>query len=366
MSDAEQQVLHLRAQLSSLMAEAARNETISRRAQRREMLLLQSRSLEDLLENLVGGLQASFGLDAVSLALSDPEHEVHHLLLFSQQERETATDGVLLVEDLYAICGQYAKLSGAILGPYDRDVHSALFDVEARLKSVALVPLMLRGRLVGVLNLASTDDTRFTREHATDFLSHLGLIAGFCLENAVNRARLTWSGLTDVLTGWHNRRYLNARLPEEVARARRLNSPLCVLMFDLDFFKKVNDEHGHLVGDAALRHVARRAQKQVRSSDVAARFGGEEFVIVLPDTELADGRVLGERICQSIREAPVPADTDKHINLTVSIGVAPLDERDGAEADSAATRLLARADEALFAAKSAGRDRVVARATISG
>jgi diguanylate cyclase (GGDEF)-like protein len=365
-SDAEQEIRRLRAQLSSLMAEAARNETISRRAQRRELLLLQSRSLEDLLENLVGGLQASFGLDAVSLALSDPEHEVHHLLLFSQQQRETSTEGVLLVDDLYTLCGQYTKLSGAILGPFDRAVHGKLFDVSAALGSVALVPLMLRGRLVGVLNLGSTDPGRFTREHATDFLSHLGLIAGFCLENAVNRARLTWSGLTDVLTGWHNRRYLNARVPEEVARARRLKSPLSLLMFDLDFFKKVNDQYGHLSGDAALRHVARRAQKQVRSSDVAARFGGEEFVIVLPDTDLSDARLLGERICDSVRSAPVPIEDEQHIDLTVSIGVARLDDSDGKDADTAATRLLARADEALFAAKSAGRNRVVARGGAGG
>ena len=356
-----QQIAQLRSQLAALMAEAARNETISRRAQRRELLLLQSRSLEDLLENMVSGLQASFGLDVVSLALADPEHEVHHLLLFGQQQRDTQLDGVLLVDDLYGLCGQYTKLHGAILGPFDGKLHGALFPNERRLASVALLPLMQRNRLVGVLNFGSRDAQRFTREHATDFLNHLGTIAAFCLENAVNRARLTWSGLTDVLTGWHNRRYLNARLPEEIARSRRVASPLSVLMFDLDFFKKVNDQHGHLAGDAALRDVARRAQKQVRSSDVAARFGGEEFVVLLPDTGLEQAYRLGERIVEGVRATPVPLGEDTAITLTVSIGVALLDESDGADPIEAADRVLARADESLFAAKTAGRDRVIAR-----
>ncbi|MFK8016981.1 MAG: DUF484 family protein [Gammaproteobacteria bacterium] len=356
-----QKITQLRSQLAGLMAEAARNETISRRAQRRELLLLQSRSLEDLLENMVGGLQASFGLDAVSLSLADPDHEVHHLLLFGQQQRQTALDGVLLVEDLHALCSQYTKLHGAVLGPYELSSHGALFENEASYQSVALVPLMQRGRLVGVLNFASRDAQRFTRDHATDFLNHLGIIAAFCFENAVNRARLTWSGLTDVLTGWHNRRYLNARLPEEIARASRVSSPLGVLMFDLDFFKKVNDKHGHLAGDAALRDVARRAQKQVRSSDVAARFGGEEFVVLLPDTDLEKAHHLGARIVEGVRATPVRLDDAASVTLTVSVGVVQLDVIDGGDPIAAADAVLARADEALFAAKTAGRDRVIAR-----
>ncbi len=361
MSVQEQQLGRLRSQLSTLMAEAARNETIARRAQRRELLLLQSASLEDLLENMVGGLQASFGLDAVTLALADPEHEVHHLLLFGQQQREAPVHGVLLVDDLYALCGHYTKLAGSVLGRYDKTVHDELFDRRSKIASVALVPLMQRNRLVGVLNFGSADAQRFTRDHATDFLNHLGTIAAFCLENAVNRSRLTWSGLTDVLTGWHNRRYLNARLPEEIARARRLQVPLSALIFDLDFFKKVNDEHGHLAGDAALRDVARRAQKQIRQSDVAARFGGEEFVVVMPDTELAEARILGERIVEGVRATPVRLGENCAVTVTVSVGVAQLDERDGTDLNMISDKLLARADEALFAAKAAGRDRVVAR-----
>ena len=364
MTTTEQDAAALRAQLAALVSEAARNETIARRAQRREQLLLQSRSLEDLLENMVGGLRASFGLDAVTLALADPEHEIHHLLLFSQQQRTLPTDGIHLVPDLRALCPHYCKLSAALLGPFDPIEHGRLFDdsVEASgLASVALLPLMLRGKLVGVLNLASRDPSRFTRDHAVDFMNHLGTIAAFCLENAVNRAKLMWSGLTDVLTGWHNRRYLEARLPEEVARARRSTQPLSALIFDLDHFKKVNDRYGHLAGDAALRHAARCAQHVIRASDVAARFGGEEFVLVLPDTPLADARRLAERLAEAIRATPVALSAGEEVPLSVSVGVAALDDADGSDAHIAATSLLERADGAMYAAKQAGRDRVVAR-----
>lgn len=351
----------LRRQLASLVAEAARNDTIARRAQRRERLLLQSRSLEDLLENMVGGLRASFGLDAVSVALADADHEIHHLLKSALRQRTIPTEGMLLVDDLYDLCAQYAKLSRAALGPFRSELHAVLFPETTQLKSVALVPLGLRGRLIGVLNLASRDAQRFTPEHATDFLNHLGTIAAFCVENAVNRARLLLSGLTDVLTGWHNRRYLDARLPEEVARARREETPLCALIFDLDFFKQVNDRLGHLVGDDALKHVADVAAEVIRDSDVAARFGGEEFVVVLPHTALDAARVLAERLADAVRSRPFAPTADATEVLTVSIGVAQLDPRDGELATAAGKALLSRADEALYAAKSAGRDRVVIR-----
>src|SRR5690606_12847583 len=113
--------------------------------------------------------------------------------------------------------------------------------------------------------------------------------------NVVNRARLLRSGFTDVLTGWHNRRYLQVRLAEELARARRDESTLVCLMLDLDHFKQINDTWGHGAGDEVLREVAQRVESQVRDSDVAARYGGEEFVILLPHTDVAAGRLLAER-----------------------------------------------------------------------
>jgi GGDEF domain-containing protein len=114
-----------------------------------------------------------------------------------------------------------------------------------------------------VLVFVSTDPDRFTQELASDFLAHLGLVAAICVENAVNRARLLRSGFTDFLTGFHNRRYLHARLREELARAQRARQSLACLMIDVDHFKRINDQYGHLAGDAVLREVAQRIDQAI-------------------------------------------------------------------------------------------------------
>ena len=112
----------------------------------------------------------------------------------------------------------------------------------------------------------------------------------------MNRARLVRSGFTDVFTGWHNRRYLQTRLHEELARSRREVTTLTCLMIDVDHFKTINDAHGHLAGDEVLRQVARCIEAEVRGSDVSARYGGEEFVDLAAGTGVDAGRVLAERI----------------------------------------------------------------------
>ena len=138
---------------------------------------------------------------------------------------------------------------------------------------------------------------RFNRDLASDFLAHLGVVAAICIENAVNRARLLRSGLTDFLTGFYNRRYLQARLREELARAQRVRHPR--LPDDRrDHFKRINDQYGHLAGDAVLREVARRIDAEMRTSDTGARFGGDEFAIVLAQGGFDDGERVANRVLQ--------------------------------------------------------------------
>jgi len=212
---------------------------------------------------------------------------------------------------------------------------------------------------VGSLNFGSTDESRFTRDYATDFLAHLGVIASFALENAVNRARLLRSGFTDVLTGWHNRRYLQVRLIEELARARRDSSNLVCLMIDIDRFKHVNDTHGHAAGDEVLCEFAQRIEAEVRASDIAARYGGEEFVVLLPNTDTDSGVLLAERIRLSISATPIDLRYDEPVTITASVGIASVvpDPEDD-DFKTAGDALIARADVALYSAKAAGRDRV--------
>jgi two-component system, cell cycle response regulator len=160
---------------------------------------------------------------------------------------------------------------------------------------------------------------------------------------------------TDQLTGLSNRRHGEERLRAEIEAAQRYQRPLTVLMIDIDHFKRVNDQYGHAGGDAVLRELGHRLRTLVRAADTAARWGGEEFVVLLPDTSLAGGIALAERFLETIREMPIVVDDqatgDDHAtcSVTVSIGAAGSDETPLAE-------ILRRADEALYRAKRDGRD----------
>jgi len=235
-----------------------------------------------------------------------------------------------------------------------------LFRAGGWLHSVAVLPLVRQGCLFGSLNLASGDGSRYTRHHATDFHGRLASVAAVCLENAINRERLLLSGLTDILTGWHNRRYLQRRLPEEVARAGRYRQPLSALLLDVDHFKRVNDSYGHPAGDQVLRDVASRVKHVLRTSDVAVRYGGEEFAVLLPQTALDDAARMAERIRHTVATGPFPIKEGNELDVTVSIGVAEV--RPGVMATDMAVlgeQLLSWADGALYRAKSEGRNRVM-------
>jgi len=157
---------------------------------------------------------------------------------------------------------------------------------------------------------------------------------------------------TDSLTGLFNYSSLMQTLAGEIGKAQERNQPLCVMMADLDFFKKVNDTHGHLVGDHVLRHAAERIVAAVRDFDIVGRFGGEEFAIVLKNTDIDMAGIIAERIREEIAVAPFHVQ-GLNISITISLGVAKLRKGEKGEA------VLDRADAAMYEAKQTGRNRVV-------
>ncbi|MCH8072461.1 MAG: GGDEF domain-containing protein [Proteobacteria bacterium] len=348
------------AKFAALSDEFQRNMSILRRSYERELTLLNAEDIAELFRNMTKGLRESYGLEKVTVVFADPDHDVRHLLIAGGAEPDELPD-LQLVEALTGLAPQYIALRRPWLGPYKASDHSLIFPGSSNIRSMAMIPLIHKGALLGSINFGSADESRFTREHATDFFAHLGAIASFALENVVNRARLLRSGFTDVLTGWNNRRYLQVRLVEELARARRDASGLVCLMLDIDHFKKVNDSYGHAAGDAVLRELAQRIESQVRVSDVAARYGGEEFVVLLPGTEIESGTLLAERIRKAVSANPIEIGGGNSITITVSIGIASIAPiRDGDDLKTTGESLLARADVALYSAKSSGRDRVAA------
>src|SRR6202790_1921773 len=321
MDDLIQENEELKKRLKELTAEAANNETILKRTQARELTLLRADTLAQLLRAIGDGFRESYSLDAVSVVLLDPQHEVRHLLL-AGGDRPEEFKQIFFVDSLIGLAPQLAVLNKPWLGPFVGADHHLLFPGTSNLKSAALVPLPRTDRAIGALCFGSSDPTRFTRHHGTDFLGHLGAVAAVCLENSVNRARLLRAGITDFLTGWHNRRYLQQRLKEELARAQRRAGTIACLMIDIDQFKGINDGYGHLAGDNALKEIANRVEQQVRSMDTAARFGGDELAILLPESGAAEAATLAERIREVIAAVPFALTARIERTLTVSVGVA--------------------------------------------
>lgn len=166
---------------------------------------------------------------------------------------------------------------------------------------------------------------------------------------------LSTIALADSLTELNNRRALEWDLPRQVEKARNENSPLSLIILDVDYFKKVNDNYGHLVGDRLLKLLSSRIKHNLRAQDTAFRYGGEEFVIILADTTAQDAHSVAHRLKNIVEESPFAIDSNLNINVTISLGTACLLPND----DEQGSNLLDRADTFLLQAKSKGRNRVV-------
>lgn len=158
--------------------------------------------------------------------------------------------------------------------------------------------------------------------------------------------------IIDGLTQIYNKRYLYEALDREIVRGRRHERELCILMFDIDHFKRINDVHGHLAGDYVLKEVARVVQGRIRRDEVFARYGGEEFSIILPETPLSGAVALAESLRQKVADHAFVFQADS-IKVTISLGAALMEESDRTASD-----VIKRADEKLYQAKRTGRNRV--------
>jgi len=211
---------------------------------------------------------------------------------------------------------------------------------EPRPEAVACMPLIARERLLGVLSLYRTGPGQQFSDEEIELVADFAAVAALALDNARGRAELELLAQTDDLTGLSNRRHFRRELEREIAAAHRDREPLSLLLLDLDNFKAINDTHGHERGDAALQTVAASIQERLRPGDLAARVGGDEFVVMLPHTSRAQANALAEGIATSISDALAP------LGATVSIGASTLRERRDHD-------LLAEADRLLYQAKRA-------------
>ena len=221
--------------------------------------------------------------------------------------------------------------------------------------SVIAVPLKSSDTVIGVLDLFDRIDAEAFDERDLATIRTFASQATVAIDNVLLHQEAQRLSITDGLTGLWNYRYFAMTIGKEIERSARFGRPLALLMLDLDRFKSVNDTYGHQRGDAVLVELAARVRGQVRDVDTVARYGGEEIVVILPETDEVGAAQAAERICDAVRRRPFggPEDgsRDPAVELTVSIGAAVFPAH-----GASSTTLLRRADEALYEAKDAGRD----------
>lgn len=344
----------LQARLDELLRIAKSNERKQENFQQYELALLQSTSLEQLLGIILDQHKQRFQLTEVTLMLYDPEYELQRLIE-TKTHQGAWRNRLLFTESAHLINQHFGPQRQPRLLNYSPHQHAYLFPDCDELGSVALLPLVRQNMLIGSLNLGSRNPNRFQQQIGTKFLEHLAAVVSACIENARLHEHIKLVGVRDALTGINNRRFFDQRLSEEVSRARRAGTTLSCLFIDLDFFKRINDHHGHQAGDAVLKQVSGLLSDRLRENDVLARYGGEEFVILLAETRQSDAALIAEQIRDRVAKAAFAIPSGKTLNVTLSIGVASM-TAEGVIKDGG--QLLAAADQAVYAAKLSGRNRV--------
>lgn len=220
-------------------------------------------------------------------------------------------------------------------------------------RSSIRLPLIARGKVIGALFLDSATPCSYG-ERELEFLVPLGEQLAIAIENARLFQEINRLAVTDELTGLFNHRHFYHQLEQEFRRAQRYHRPLSLIMLDIDHFKQYNDDNGHLAGDQLLRVIAGRLKSNMRGVDILARYGGDEFSIILPETDLGQARVQAERIRSAMeRDPPSAQDPAGDKNLTASLGVACLTP-DIHQVEE----LVRAADQALYRSKAAGGNHI--------
>lgn len=361
--------VQIRHETEKLRAEAEHHRQLSQAQAQRADLMLQTNATLEQLGAIGRDITASLDAAAVFAAL---DSHVHALLdAFALAVFRVEPDGQTLtlafgVEDRKPIAPHSCALDDPErhVSRCARKRCEIVIDADPETKgtspgtvathSLLFAPLLVADRLLGVMTIQSPRPHAYTERERAIFRS-LCAYGAIALANAEAQAELLRKNeelerlaTTDKLTGLYNRRYLESVLEREVAAAQRHGQALSVLILDVDHFKRVNDSHGHLAGDRVLTAIGLLLAQRVRISDVAARWGGEEFMVVLPGTLREDARVVAESLRLRIAEHVHPGIGQ----CTVSMGLASW------RAGDSVARLAGRADSALYAAKLAGRNQL--------
>ncbi len=342
----------------------SRSEDIQRVQQRFrdfEYHLLNATTFKELMDVFLIKARSHFKLQATSFIALD---ENGHLAdLISETSIGYYSQSLQLRQRSNFFATLYAQKPRIILTHLDSLTSTRLFPAAGNVVSAALMPLVRHQKIIGSWHFGSDDAHRYEPSKGTDFLQHMASLAAICFENAVAMEQVQRQGMIDTLTQVKNRRSFEEEYPKELDRAVRTQQPLTCLFIDVDFFKSVNDRYGHAAGDACLKCVAQQVQTQLRKTDLLVRFGGEEFVVLMPACNDQQARQIAERIRAHVKMQPIDTGDGSSIHVTVSLGVATWAPADNQAWDESVRkvmgdRILQQADQAMYHAKAGGRNRV--------
>lgn len=359
-------------QLEALVSAARQGERLERRRVRVSQKLREISKRLQILTHIVSTANSILEPKrVVALVMSQIQmlipSEAWSILLVDEEKRELAfemalgekgenfTDTRLKLGE--GIAGWVAE-SGkpVIVNDVSRDPRfQRRFDAQTlfQTRSILCAPLVSRGHTIGVVEIMNHVSGNGFSRRDLDLLLTLVEPAAIALENAILFERAQRLTITDDLTKLYNSRYLNIYLEREIKRARRQGSALALIFLDLDGFKGINDRHGHLCGSRALHEVGAILKRSVRDTDIVSRYGGDEFVIVLPDTDALCATGIAERIRRALKSHPFLGEFTLQVSLSASFGISAFPAHGSTPQD-----LIQKADQAMYSVKEAGKDGV--------
>ena len=345
--------------LNTAMSEARLNKEVLKRFMDVEVKMLNCDKLAQLITLLIDDFKEIFKLSVVSLFLHNKD-DLTQPLLSNLQAR--TRKNVTLISDPQEIAKIYPN-QNIIAGEIDRELRKKVFPDNPFVLSCVLLPLVNKGRLIGSLHLGARELNRYHSEYRYDYLERMSSLLAICIENCIIHENLAYLSSTDTLTKIYNRHSFDLEIDKALQRAGRQSQPLSLLFLDIDHFKQVNDTYGHPSGDEILKSFAHILKQNIRNTDFLARFGGEEFAILLPDCEPKQATQIANNLRSSVADNAFKTLNSGQINITTSIGISSYNSPDhylGAlNIKTLSQALLQCADDALYQAKENGRNQAV-------
>ncbi len=320
-----------------------------------ELRLLACNRLAELLDLLLNDFKTTFKLSDVRLVLFDPEHITRELLENFLPHHSSQ----IQLEPNQRFLKQLYPAKKLLAGEISSDDRKELFPNNPYILSAALLPLVRQECLIGSLHLGAQDIHRYTVDYRYDYLEHLASVIAVCIENCINQENLQRLSTFDMLTNVHNRRAFDQDILKEVNRANRNNAPLSCLFIDLDYFKAINDTHGHQTGDRVLKTIGLLLKRILRKTDLIARYGGEEFAILLPGCAETQAQQVAENLRKQVASEIFRSLEGAPFRVSTSIGLStfyPEQHQNPPDLKEASEHLVRISDEALYQAKHEGRN----------